>query len=63
MKFRNQTMIGIVPTHVRTGNTAPKFFIEAVKNEAPSDTDARARAESRLGSFKEWRFFDKKRRK
>lgn len=47
----------ITPTNIRTGNTAPTFYIEVGANESASKIDKIAREKSGLGRFKEWKFF------
>ena len=48
----------ITPTCIKTGNTAPSFFIPKIENEKAKQTDERARACSGLGKFEQWIFFN-----
>lgn len=49
--------IKITPTNIKTGNTAPSYFIDEIPNEKVAITDARARAKSGLGRFDNWIFY------
>ena len=48
--------IKITPTNIKTGNTAPSFFIDKIEGEKEKATEARARSHSGLGRFKDWVF-------
>ena len=58
MKFRKNPDQKITPTNIRTGNTAPSFYIPKIENELAGATDLRARQYSSLGGSEEWRFFN-----
>lgn len=47
----------ITPTNIKTGNTAPSFFIEVGENDNTKKIDQIAREKSGLGKFKEWKFY------
>ena len=49
--------VKITPTNIRTGNTAPSYYITVDKNDSASKIDQKARSLSGLGQSEDWKFF------
>ena len=48
----------ITPTNIKTGNTAPSYYIPKIENEKSDATDKRARERSGLGRSEDWKFYN-----